>query len=72
MYVNLELSVSKEIVAYETMVKLLAISKSPSSKGCYLIRKREAVIRRVYLPHALEINFFFCNLTCSRYEGFKN
>ena len=38
---------------------------------CYLIPKLEPVIRRVYLPQFLAINFFFHELAYWRYEGFK-
>ena len=70
-YVNLELLVNEEFIAYGTMVKILAISKSPSAKECYLIQKLEPAIGRVYLPQSFGNNFFLHNLICWRYEGFK-
>ena len=54
------------------MVKILVILKSPCAKGCYLIQKLEPEIGRVYLHQYFGNNFFFHNLTCWRYEGFKN
>ena len=50
MYVNLELLVNEIIVAYGSMVKVLATLKSSCAKACYLIQKREPVTERVYLP----------------------
>ena len=43
------------------------------AKRCFLIQKFETIIGRVYLPLMFSIiTFFFHNLTCWRYEGFKD
>ena len=47
MYVNLELSVNKEFVAYETMIKILA-NFEPVIEGRMLLKGVFTV--RVYLP----------------------
>ena len=57
-YVNLELSVNEKLVAYGTIVKTLAILKSPCAKDRYLTQKPEPVIGRVYLPQCFDNKSF--------------
>ena len=62
MYVNLELSVNEEFVAFGTMVKILTILKSNCAKGCHLLQKLEPVTGRVYLPQCCDYKFLFPKL----------
>ena len=64
---------NEKFVAHGTVVKNLPILKSPCAKGCYLIHKFDPVIGRVYLPPGFGNKFHNLHqLTCWRYEGFKN
>ena len=65
------LSSSKTLVAYGTMVELLAVLKSPRAKGSHLILNFFLILERFICPNALVISFLFDMFNWRRYESLK-
>ena len=72
MHVNLGLLVNEELLRMGQWSRFWQVRRVPVLRDAICYKKLNLLLEWCICPKVLVINFFFHNLTCLRYEDFKD